>query len=95
MDRARKDALAARIAELAADGAAVMVATHDTEFAADFAERVVLMGQGDVIADGTPARGAGGRLALLHRDRARAGRRRRRADARAGRPRAGRELVAR
>ena len=31
-----------------------MVATHDTEFVAGFAERVVLMGQGDVIADGSP-----------------------------------------
>ena len=41
--------------ELARAGAAVMVATHDTEFAAEFADRVVLMGQGDVIADGSPA----------------------------------------
>jgi energy-coupling factor transport system ATP-binding protein len=32
-----------------------MVATHDTEFAATFAERVVLMGQGVVIADGAAA----------------------------------------
>jgi energy-coupling factor transport system ATP-binding protein len=30
----------------------VLVATHDTEFAASFARRVVLMGQGVVIADG-------------------------------------------
>ena len=52
MDRARKDALAERLRELAAGGAAVIVATHDTEFAATFAERVVLMGQGVVIADG-------------------------------------------
>ena len=53
MDRVRKDALAARLELLAADGAAVLVATHDTEFAAHFARRVVLMGQGDLIADGT------------------------------------------
>ena len=32
-----------------------MIATHDAEFVAGFAERVVLMGQGDVIADGSPA----------------------------------------
>ena len=51
MDRAHKDALAARLAGLAAGGAAVIVATHDTEFAARFAQRVVLMGQGVVIAD--------------------------------------------
>ena len=43
MDRARKEGLAARIAELAEAGAVVIVATHDTEFAATFATRVVLM----------------------------------------------------
>jgi energy-coupling factor transport system ATP-binding protein len=53
MDRARKDALADRLRALADGGAAVMVATHDTEFAASFADRVVLMGQGVVIADGS------------------------------------------
>jgi energy-coupling factor transport system ATP-binding protein len=52
MDRMRKQQLGARLAELAAGGAAVVVATHDTEFAAEIAERVVLMGQGEVIADG-------------------------------------------
>ena len=55
MDRVRKDELARRIEELARAGAAVVVATHDTEFASAFADRVVLMGQGDVIADGPPA----------------------------------------
>jgi energy-coupling factor transport system ATP-binding protein len=54
MDRAHKDALVARIEALAGDGAAVIVATHDTEFAAGFADRVVLMGDGIVIADGKP-----------------------------------------
>ena len=52
MDGAWKDALAKRLRELATRGAAVVVATHDTEFAARWAQRVVLMGQGDVIADG-------------------------------------------
>jgi energy-coupling factor transport system ATP-binding protein len=51
MDRLHKDALAARLETLAARGAAVVVATHDTEFVARFARRVVLMGQGVVIAD--------------------------------------------
>ncbi|MFL5896430.1 MAG: ABC transporter ATP-binding protein [Thermoleophilaceae bacterium] len=51
MDRARKDALARRLRALADGGAAVIVATHDTEFAARLADRVVLMGQGVVIAD--------------------------------------------
>jgi energy-coupling factor transport system ATP-binding protein len=55
MDRVHKDALIDRIDALATAGAAVIVATHDTEFAAGFADRVVLMGDGVVIADGTPA----------------------------------------
>jgi energy-coupling factor transporter ATP-binding protein EcfA2 len=62
MDRAHKDRLAGRIGQLAREGAAVMVATHDTEFAASFAERVVLLGQGTVIGDGSPVEVlAGGR----------------------------------
>jgi len=55
MDRGHRDELTARIGELAAAGAAVVVATHDTEFAAELAGRVVLMGEGVVIADGPPA----------------------------------------
>ncbi len=55
MDRARKDELAARIDGLARDGSAALVATHDVEFAATFADRVVLLGEGDVIADGDRA----------------------------------------
>jgi energy-coupling factor transporter ATP-binding protein EcfA2 len=60
MDRAHKDGLAERIGELAAAGAAVVVATHDTEFAASFADRVVLLGQGVVIGDGPSAEVLGG-----------------------------------
>jgi energy-coupling factor transport system ATP-binding protein len=65
MDRARKDDLVALIRSLAGDvdflsdsekkstdPAAVVVATHDVEFAAAFAERVVLLGEGVVIAEG-------------------------------------------
>jgi energy-coupling factor transport system ATP-binding protein len=52
MDRARKGALALRLQELAHEGAAVLVATHDPEFAARLANRVVLMGEGELIADG-------------------------------------------
>jgi len=55
MDRALKDALAERLHELADGGAAVIVATHDPEFAARLAGRVVLMGQGELIADGPVA----------------------------------------
>jgi len=60
MDRPHQDELTSRICELSAAGAASVVATHDTEFAAAFAERVVLLGQGVVIADGAPADVLGG-----------------------------------
>jgi energy-coupling factor transport system ATP-binding protein len=55
MDRGRKDDLIALIDGLAAQGAAVLIATHDVEFAAEFAQRVVLLGDGVVIADGPSA----------------------------------------
>jgi energy-coupling factor transport system ATP-binding protein len=55
MDRGRKDALVALVDRLAAGGAAVLIATHDVEFAAQFADRVVLLGDGVVIADGPSA----------------------------------------
>jgi energy-coupling factor transport system ATP-binding protein len=52
MDRAHKTRLAEFVEGLAGSGAGVMIATHDVEFAALFAERVVLLGDGVVIADG-------------------------------------------
>jgi energy-coupling factor transport system ATP-binding protein len=55
MDRGRKDDLHALVERLAAQGAAVLIATHDVEFAAEFAQRVVLLGDGVVIADGPSA----------------------------------------
>jgi energy-coupling factor transport system ATP-binding protein len=51
MDRARKADLVELIGDLAGRGAGLLVATHDVEFAAAFAERVVLLGDGVVIAD--------------------------------------------
>jgi energy-coupling factor transport system ATP-binding protein len=55
MDRARKEALAGGIEGLAQRGASVLVATHDVEFASAFAERVLLLGDGELIADGPAA----------------------------------------
>jgi energy-coupling factor transport system ATP-binding protein len=52
MDHGRKADLAGLVDELATAGAAVVIATHDVEFAAAFAQRVVLLGRGDLIADG-------------------------------------------
>lgn len=51
MDRARKGDLVDLIERLASRGAGVVVATHDVEFAAAFAQRVVLLGAGVAIAD--------------------------------------------
>ena len=52
MDRVAKEALAGRLAERAQEGTAVILATHDAEFAAEFAARAVLLADGRVIADG-------------------------------------------
>jgi energy-coupling factor transport system ATP-binding protein len=53
MDRARKGELAELVRGLSDRGSAVMIATHDVEFAATFADRVVLLGRGEVAADGS------------------------------------------
>ena len=50
MDRERKRELASLLCQLPA---AVLVATHDPEFVAAFAERVILLAEGSVIADGS------------------------------------------
>jgi len=55
LDRGAKGDLAARLAALAQVGSAVVVATHDPEFAASFADRVVLLAGGRPIADGSAA----------------------------------------
>jgi ABC-type multidrug transport system ATPase subunit len=52
MDRAHREALAGQLRAAAAAGVAVVVATHDPELAAASAQRVVLMGDGEVVADG-------------------------------------------
>ena len=60
MDRAHKHALAEHVRELAERGSAVLVATHDAEFAADFAERTVLLGDGAPVADAPTSEVLGG-----------------------------------
>ena len=54
MDAARKLGLCAWLGGLADAGAGVLVATHDVEFASRLATRVVLLGDGILIADGPP-----------------------------------------
>ncbi|MEA2210038.1 MAG: energy-coupling factor transport system ATP-binding protein [Solirubrobacteraceae bacterium] len=55
MDREAKGELAAELRRRMARGQAVIVATHDAEFAAACADRAVLLADGRVIADGPTA----------------------------------------
>jgi energy-coupling factor transport system ATP-binding protein len=59
-DAVHKAALARRLAEVAAGGTAVLVATHDAEFAAALAQRTILLGDGRPVADAPTAEVLGG-----------------------------------
>ncbi len=52
LDYPAKAALGVIVAELAARGTPVVVATHDVEFVAGVATRVVVLAEGEVVADG-------------------------------------------
>ncbi|MFT3871187.1 MAG: ATP-binding cassette domain-containing protein [Nocardioides sp.] len=55
LDYAGKRALAGILRDLAGDGRAVLVSTHDVEFVAESADRAVVLAEGDVVSAG-PAR---------------------------------------
>ncbi|MFF7444723.1 MULTISPECIES: ATP-binding cassette domain-containing protein [unclassified Streptomyces] len=55
LDYAAKARLVTVLRELAAEGHAIVLATHDVELAAELAHRVVLLADGEVIADGPAA----------------------------------------
>jgi len=55
LDYHAKANLTTVLRELAARGCAVMVSTHDVEFVATCADRVVVMAEGEVVADGPTA----------------------------------------
>jgi len=55
LDYGAKRRFAAIVRGLAAEGRAVVVATHDVELVAALADRVVVMAQGEVVADGPTA----------------------------------------
>ena len=55
LDYAAKAALVTLLRRWRSQGMAIVVVTHDVELAAQLADRVVLMSQGDIIADGDPA----------------------------------------
>ena len=71
MDAARKQGLRDWLAGVAEAGSAVLVATHDVEFAARFADRILLLGEGELLADG-PCRPRSWRVAGTSRPRSRA-----------------------
>ena len=56
LDYAGKAELARIVADLAADDHAVLLATHDVEFAAHVADEVVVMAEGEIVSHGTPRR---------------------------------------
>ena len=55
LDQHAKEALRGVVAELAAAGRPVVVCTHDVEFVASAADRVVVLAEGEVVADGPTA----------------------------------------
>jgi energy-coupling factor transport system ATP-binding protein len=52
LDYDAKHRLGRMVRELAAEGRPVVVATHDVEFVAQWADRVLVMAEGEVVADG-------------------------------------------
>jgi energy-coupling factor transporter ATP-binding protein EcfA2 len=54
MDAARKRALGQQLIRLCQEGVTVLLATHDVELVAAIASRVVLLGDGRIVADGGP-----------------------------------------
>ena len=55
LDYQRKSELAGVLRDLADSGTAIIVATHDVEFAAQVAHRVIVLAYGEVVADGPVA----------------------------------------
>jgi energy-coupling factor transport system ATP-binding protein len=55
LDYHAKSALIGIVDQLAADGRTVVISTHDVEFVAAAADRVVVMAEGDIVADGPTA----------------------------------------
>ncbi len=53
LDYAAKRHLASALRELASDGRAVLLSTHDVEFVATVADRVLVMADGEIVADGS------------------------------------------
>jgi energy-coupling factor transport system ATP-binding protein len=52
LDYAAKARLAGALGERAAEGTAIVIATHDVELAAEISDRTVVLAEGEVVADG-------------------------------------------
>jgi energy-coupling factor transport system ATP-binding protein len=55
LDYRAKEHLTKLLQELAAQGHAILVCTHDVEFVASTADRVLVMAAGEIVADGPTA----------------------------------------
>ncbi len=53
LDPARRGSLGETLRRLTAEGRALLVSTHDVDFARDFADRVVILAHGEVVEEGT------------------------------------------
>jgi len=54
LDPERSRLVADRIQQIYEDGISVVLSTHDLEFAADIADRVCVMAEGNIVGSGTP-----------------------------------------
>lgn len=52
LDPARRGALGQTLRALAGDGRALLIATHDVDFARQYADRVVVLHEGDIVEEG-------------------------------------------
>jgi energy-coupling factor transport system ATP-binding protein len=64
MDAARQRQLVALLRNLQSEGVAIILATHDVELVAEVANRVALLGDGRIVAEGTPREVLAGSLAF-------------------------------
>jgi energy-coupling factor transporter ATP-binding protein EcfA2 len=64
MDAARQRQLVALLRQLQGEGVAIILATHDVELVAEVANRVALLGDGRIVAEGTPREVLAGSLAF-------------------------------
>ena len=55
LDPARRGALTETLRELVAEGRGLLVATHDVDFAREAADRIVVLAEGSVAEEGSPA----------------------------------------